>query len=237
MANPGEIVSGELRELMESREEVVSRRGMYAYRRFMCLWSERYLLAPALGSAYPDGTHLRLTETRCKPAGRTKSGVPGDEYDLAIIECQYATLTGPDDAPASTWEGTCEILEVGGGRTWTTGGAAIEQQINKKFSKCIEIVEYSVATESLGTELVSLQGCVNDDVFRGQAAGRVLYDTFTSRQEWNPDLLIYCSRVFLRFVINPDRSHNEVWRADTGAFDTTSPLLYTEADLSPLIPT
>ena len=59
----------------------------------------------------------------------------------------------------------------------------------------------------------------------GPDAGRVLYDGFYARNEWDADLGTWRSRLALKFIYRT-RSHNEVWRGDLGDWDSTDPALY-----------
>lgn len=230
--------SGELREMIGSRRVKVNRRGMTGYRVFMCRWEEQDVLFTAtspLGTAFPGYSYLRMVEYDIAPDGKAKAGIPGFEYDLARIECQYATLTGPDDAPTSTWDGSCEVLETGEGRLWLSDATSIDQPVNLYLPLGIETVEYSVATASIPASVASEVGKVNSVEFRGYEAGRVLYDGFSARNEWDADLGTWRSRLALKFIYRT-RSHNEVWRGDLGDWDSTDPALYEETDLNDLIP-
>lgn len=241
MSLPGMPAMGELRELDGSMKLDVSRRGMTGYRRFACRWEDKFLLVPTLGSAWPDVTlpgytNLRLVSWAFSPYGKTKAGIPGWEYDCALIECQYATLTGPDDAPTSTWEGSCEVLEVGDGRLWLSDSAACDQSINMYLGLQIATFEYSIASASIPAAVNTYLNKINSVEFNGKAAGTVLYDSYATRNEWDADLGAYRCRLSLRFLVRT-RSHNEVWRGDLGDWDETSPALYDTADLNDLIPT
>jgi hypothetical protein len=230
--------SGELREMNESRQLNVSRRGMSGYRKFLCRWEEQDVLftdTSPLGTGFPGYDYVRMVSYSIKPYGKAKIGVPGFEYDCALIECEYATLTGPDDAATSTWDLSCEVLETGEGRTWLSDATAIDAPVNLYLPLGVETVEYSVATSSIPALVVSEVGKVNSVEFRGYDAGRVLYDGFSSRNEWDADLGGWRSRIALKFIYRT-RSHNEVWRGDLGDWDSTDPALYEETDLNALIP-
>ena len=232
---------GELRERYESRRLKVSRRGMVGERTFLTLWSEKFLLVPSLGSQWPDVTvpgwfNLRLVDYDFSPYGQSGVGVPNEEYAYCAIVCQYATLTGPEDAPSSSWDGALEIMDVGEGRLWASDSAACDQPLNKKIPLSVSSMEYSVPTEIIPPDVILLEGCVNADVFFEQLPGHVMYETFRSRNEWDPELGLWRSRIECRFIINPRHSWQEAWRPDIAAWDTTIPLLYDEVDLYRVLP-
>ena len=230
---------GELRELNESRVVNVSRRGMTGYRKFLCRWEEQDALIAAniaLGTSFPGYSYLRLVSYKITPFGKTKGGIPGFEYDCALIECEYATLTGPDDAPTNTWEGSCEVLETGGGRLWVTDSVDVDQSVNLYLPLAIETIEYSLASSAIPAAVNTYMGTVNSVEFEGKDAGFVLFDSWSSRNEWDADLGEYRARLALRFI-HRTRSHNDIWRADLGDWDVTDPALYEENDLNDLIPT
>lgn len=238
MSYTGMPTFGELRELNESRQVNVSRRGMTGYRKWLCRWEEQNVVftdTSPLGSAFPGYDYLRMVSYRITPFGKSKGNIPGFEYDCALIEAEYATLTGPDDAPTSTWEGTCEVLEVGDGRLWLSDSSACDQPINMYLGLQIATYEYSIASSAIPAAVNTHLNHVNSVAFADHDAGTVLYECYSTRNEWDADLGAYRCRLSLRFIVR-DRSHNEVWRGDLGDWDSTDPALYEEADLNELIP-
>jgi hypothetical protein len=232
---------GELRELVGSREIVVNRRGMTGYRKFLTRWDEQdvnFTGTSPLGSAFPGYAYLRMVQYKIAPYGNTTGGGAGFEYDCALIECEYATLTGPDDAPTATWEGTCEVLNTGRGRLWLSDSSAVKDTpINLYLGLEVATFEYSVASDAIPEAVRTYRNKVNSVEFANHPAGYVLYDSFSSRNEWDADLGEYRARLALRFVIQSDKhAWNEAWRDDLGDWDETSPALYEEADLNDLIP-
>jgi len=245
MTYTGLPAPGELRELAGSREIVVNRRGMTGYRKFVTLWEEQdvnFVGTSPLGTAFDAGYPLlRMVQYKITPYGRTRGVagaiVDGFEYDCALIECEYATLTGPDDAPTATWEGSCEVLETGKGRLWLSDSTDVEDTpINLYLGMEVATFEYSLASSAIPEAVRTYRGKVNSVEFADYAAGYVLYDSFSSRNEWDADLLDWRCRLALRFLIRSGHTHNEVWRGDIGDWDQTSPALYEEADLNDLIP-
>ena len=217
-------------ELNESRQYEENRRGMTGKRLFMSAWSEHRAVAPPLGSPFPGIPILRVVNRRFIPFGKPKTGILGDEYTSCRIECDYATLLGADDTPTSTLDFAAEILEVGGGRIWTTSGLAINQPLNILLPYLVEEIDVSWPYINIPM-LLSLLGKVNGDSWRGAAAGQVRFEGARSRTEWDPDLNWWRNRISLRFTYDP-RGHNYAWNSDTGLWDTTVPLLYAAADFS-----
>jgi len=225
------LAPAEFQEFFDSQEETVSRHGHSAYRRTRCRWVDRYLAYTFLGTPYFDNYWMR-----CVEVGIKRLGISGDpDQDEAEVELRYATLTGPEDAPSSALDFGIEILEVGGGRTWTTGGAAVDIPLSLVIPFMEEIIEVSTLEVPVGA-LWACLGKINAYTWRGWPANCVMFQPPASRTEWDPDLIRYRSRLAFYFKIGP-RSWNEAWNpVKTGGagWDTTSPLLFETADFSML---
>ena len=221
-----------LKELYGSREVTISRQGMTGKRSFICDWWERYDVIPSIDSQFPDDDRLFLVSSTFKPEGQSKDGYPNDEYVACRVDCEYANVTIPTDSAQATYDFYTEILEVGGGRLWTTSGALVQQPLNIIYPKMREVLEM-VYTITSCAAMVALVGKVNNAAFRGTAAGCVLFEGVGARLEWDGDA--FRTRATFTFI-HSDRNWNYFWNSDTGAWDTTNPLVYTAADFTAGLP-
>ena len=217
-------------ELFGSREVVIGRDGMTGKRIFVCEWFERYDVIPSMDSQWPDDPRLHLVKTTFTPEGQSKVGYPNDEYTHCRVVCEYSSIPVPTSTATASYDFYTEILEVGGGRLWTTSGKAIQQPLNIVYPKMREVLNLPYAITSCATMLAYV-GKINSAIYHGSAIGVVLFEGVSALLDWDGDA--YRTRCTFNFV-HSAMGWNYAWNADTGAWDTTNPVLYSSVDLNGL---
>lgn len=212
--------------------EVSKGRAATGQRIFVGDWSTAWYDSPAMGQSFPGYPFLRVVHVSITPFGKTKDGVLFDEYTKAKVVADYSTLRYDDSTDSRGLDFTCDVLEVGGGRTWHSDNAAVDQPMNMLISTINETIERTVLTVPINT-IRTLQGKINEHTWRGWPRGTCLFLGANSRTEWDSELMVWKSRMTYNFSIK-DLDHNIAWRADTGEWDYPNELLYTYADLSAL---
>lgn len=235
-------------EQMGSREITYTKTGVTGTRIFVHPWDEsgRYVQATCpLGSSFPGVWYLKVVSINFKPYGQSKDGTQGDEYTHAYITVEYATTPYSDDGiqprdsdgdrASRSIEMAVTTLDIGKNRYWSDGVSLVNIQQNVEFYTLEEQIDISTGMYPT-TTVMGLLNKVNSTSWRGYPAGTCLFTGASSQQEWDGQNNNYKARVSLKFSIRPS-GWNWSWNDEKvggAGWDYTIPLLYTEADLSPL---
>ncbi|MHB1001285.1 MAG: hypothetical protein ACYC27_18735 [Armatimonadota bacterium] len=215
-------------ELIESRSQKFDLRGGQGKRVFI-------VQSDLLETYLPQITAPFLNRTALKCVGYTLSPVGGKSASGTCthwrVDADYATVEL--DLPIVTYSSQAEVLDIGEGRVWTSDSAAVSQPLSATYINGTMTVEVTVSGSLNVAGTDALVSTLNNATWNGYSAGLVRFENWNARRQWSLDQDAYLYRVTYNFVIK-QQNHNLAWRKDTGAWDSTTPLLYASGDFSAL---
>lgn len=230
------------KEVVGSHCETFGVNGSTAKVRLLALWSNRFLALPAMGTAHPADPRLRLSGVEINPLVNTNVSAPTGSrinYEYAQIDLTYDTAyIAVGDLPVESCRIAGMMLEIGVGRTWASDHTQSEQP----QAIPITTMEYSYRSKFLDAAysaqkaiVEAKNNTVNSGTFKGKAAGTFLFQGWQSDCYWQ-----YSSGALTRiwdctyiFSYKAD-GFNNVWRAQTAAYDSFDQPLYASTDFSTL---
>lgn len=174
----------------------------------------------------------------------------------------YRRLTR-GDPPRVTYTGGTEVLQTADGRVWDDINVTIDVE-DASGAEVYPTLTYRIdmAVDDIPIDnITNLLGKINDAEFQGASAGSMLFTSFDATAEFDYEYSEWFFRVTYNFLWR-NHSHNEVWRhpqrewdatnndwkrdadgkyvykagtAGQGAWTTTTPVIYEEADFSVLL--
>jgi len=200
-------------ELYGSRNVTYNEDGIMGQRRFVCLWSERFAVKPAIGEPFPDLSGLYCSQVRIEGTGQS---VAGGGHTHAFIYADYTTRTTSRQQTTGrlfdeSLEFSGEMLTRAGGKWKDCEEVVSEVDIGGQWFPRVEyIVEktYASITE-IAKQLLKATGTVNSSTFLGvepekwllQGASASTFVDDKGSRKW---------RIVMRFVYN-EIGWNKQW--------------------------
>jgi hypothetical protein len=231
-----EIIDG-----FKTRQESSERRNAQATRVFLCDWTERLTAAalPTFDDVYPDDAGLKCVRINREGYGQTTADA-ANPYTHAKVTVEYSNLALASDGEGiSSGDFGGDVLEVGGGRYFVSDGSVLDQPVNLPLLYRSLAVNKTVILPNWGAIYACYGKCnaymwapSSSPVFF--APGHVRFDGVSDQEEYDA-LTGVRTRLVYKFMINPVRTWNEIWRSDILAWDFVYPYLCEPTDFSALM--
>ena len=195
---------------------------------------------PVKGDPHPDDPNLYARRYTVYPSGKMVGDGSKPDYDRCFVVWEYSNV-GPDNGVVMLYKETVgELLEVGGGRTFVTSGAALESPLNVPiYREQIVVPRTGLPADPYG-EIETCWNKVNSGVWKptyddrpaGYPAGTILFaGTGKRERRWQDNVEAFVWDVDFIFI-RSEPGWNYAYDASTQEFDLVTPVLFGSADFS-----
>jgi hypothetical protein len=194
-------------ELSDSGEHELGFNGGSGTRVFLCLYFDRYRVAPPVGSQWPGVPELRCYSSKFEPFGPRFRGQP---WKYCKITSDYNTMQVIDDSPVVSSQPAGELLQIEGSGFYKDTNTLCDLPLSIYFpGRSISVTQ---TMPDYPERLIDdCTNCVNRWSFMNKAPGTLLFEGAGHEQTWDRERNCWIYKITYNFLWRK-YGHNIIWR-------------------------